>query len=317
VVSLMLFLTLVIAPVGAASLLDSFGIMSYEMAVIFTMVVVVGYILLSGFRAVMLTDILQGLLILGMVAVVVVGIMQVQPVTLEVLTEKRDVTTVGTIILMLFGFLSIFADPTRFQVAFAGLSNRDVARGMRASILPLVLTGLALYLIGNSVYILDPALNPSYVLPAALTSYLPAAVVPIGLLVFFVALMSTADSYIYALATHTAHFFSKKKLHKTIIRKLILLHGILITVAALIFRDLVDLAVVTAALLLVMAVPIFYIIAGGKDAMRFIVLLSGGLIGMMAGIILVGLEPDAGAFVFVGFLLSLLIPAKRLERWLA
>jgi hypothetical protein len=37
---------------------------------------------------------------------------------------------------------------------------------------------------------------------------------------------------------------------------------------------------------------------------------------MGAGIMFVGFEPDAGAFVFLGFLLSLLIPAKKLEKWL-
>ena len=315
-VILLAFVALLTAVVGGAALLDTYGLMSYEAAVAFIVLITVGYILLSGFRAVMLTDVLQGVMLLGLVTVVIVGLLTVQPVTLEILTESRNISILGTAMLMVFGVVSVFADPTRFQVTYAGASSRAVTKGMLFSIAPLLFTAWVLFLLGNSVYLLDANLASADVFPTALATYLPELLVPFGFLVFFVAVMSTADSYLYAIASHTAQFLSKASLRQLIIRMLIGGYGLILMVVALVFRDVVDLGVLTGAIIMVISVPMLYLIAGGQNGMRFVVLLASGFIGAFTGILVLGLIPDSGIFVLAAFLLSLLVPVKRLERWL-
>jgi len=308
---IMILLTLLIAAVGAASLLETFGFFSYEIALLFTILITTGYVMLSGFKAVMLTDVLQGVLLLLLLVAVVFGLLSAHSVSFESLAERRDISNLGIIILVFFGFMATFADPTRFQVTYAGKSNEAVRKGMLVTIIPLSITIALIYLLANSVYGLDSTLEAAQVFPVALMTYLPDILIPFGILAFFVALMSTVDSYLYALASHSVQLFTHQKLTSKLVQKMIFFYGFLVIAIALVFRDVVDIAVLTGAMLMVIAIPILYLIAGGRDGLRFVLLLAGGYVGMFMGILILGLVPDAGAFVLLGFLCSLLVP-KRL-----
>jgi len=311
---LMTVLTTLIAIVGGATVLDSFNIVQYEVAVIVMVGVVLLYMLLSGFKAVMVTDVVQGILLLVLLTMVVVGLAIASPLDSVTLLESRNISPLGMTMLSVFGILAVFSDPTRFQLTFAGKSDHSVSKGMLTSIFPFLLTALLIYTLSAAVYSFDSTLTAAEVFPTALSSYVPSALVPLGFLVFFVALMSTSDSSFFALAAHTTSFITKNNPTKKLIRQLLIFYSILLAIGALLFTDVLDLAVLTAALLIVIAIPIIYLIAGGSSGIRFTALLAGGWIGVFVGLFITGLEPDAGAFVLLGFVVAALLPKRFLMR---
>ena len=283
--------------------------MSYEWALVLVSLVTVGYMLLSGFRAVMLTDIVQGVIIVIAVIAVLVGFHTVQPLQGEAIFEIRNISVLGVAVLAVFGFVSIFADPTRFQVTLAGRDDASVRRGMLLTLPLLIITALAIYLVAASVYVINDALEAAAVLPIALFEYLPATFLPIGTLLFFVAIMSTVDSVLYALATNSVQLL-QRPMTPQLVRRFILLYAVCLVAVSLIFRDVVDIATLSGAVMIVMAVPILYLINGGRSTVRFNLLCGGGVVGMLLGLALVGLEPDAGALVLLGFVVAALIPVS-------
>ena len=317
IVSAASLLTLLIAAVGAATLFESFGVMSYELSVIFTVVVVLSYILLSGFKAVVFTDLVQGALLFILLGFVVWSMSQSSFASAETLLEVRNITPLGVAMITLFGIVVAFSDPTRYQVTFAGESTQAVKKGMATTIIPLFLTAFAIYLIGSTVYELDSGLISSAVFPYALETFLPESLLGIGFLLFFVALMSTADSVLYALSTHTAHFFFKGDLQRYSVQITTVGYAMLVVLLSILFRDVVDIAVLAGALVLVIAFPMFYIIGGGTNGIRFNLLLGGGIFGAAVGIAVFGLEPDAGAFVVVGNLIATVIPVRWFSKEVA
>lgn len=310
----MLSLNLLIAVVGGSTLLQTFGLFTYELGVILMVSTVVTYMLLSGFRAVMLTDILQGVLLLLLLLVISVGLLQVQSVPLDMLLVVRDISGLGMAILVVFGVVSVFADPTRFQVTYAGKDTEAVRRGMLFSIVPLLVTGGLIFLFSNAVYLLNPNLEAAAVFPTALLEYVPVALVPFGFLAFFVALMSTSDSNLYALASHSTMLPNIRTTNRKTVRWLLVAYGALLICLGLLLRDLIDVAVLTGALLIIVAIPMIYLIANGTSGLRFVTLLAGGWFGAFLGVIVMGIVPDAGIFVLLGFILVSLIPERHLLR---
>ncbi len=310
---IMVLLTLLIAAVGAASLMETFGFLGYEMALLLTIGITIGYVAISGFKAVVLTDIIQALLLLVLLVVVVGGVLTTHPVTFEVLLERRDISLLGVAILIIFGFVATFADPTRFQITYAGKDNRSVRKGMMFTIVPAFVTILSIYVLANSVYTLNPHLDSAQVFPVAIATYAPEVLIPLGILVFFIALMSTVDSYLYSLATHAGQLLSNRTLDSAFVRKITVVFGVVIIAIAWFFRDVVNFAVLSGAMLIIIAIPILYLIAGGRDGSRFIILLLGGYGGAVVGVLTLGLTPDAGAFVLLGFLLSCCVPKQLIK----
>lgn len=311
---IMIVLTLLIAAVGSATLLETFGLLCYEVALILTMSATVLYMVLSGFKAVVFTDIIQGILLVALVIAIAASIVFANPVSVETLIERRDVTLLGTLILIVFGFVATFADPTRFQLTYAGASNEAVKKGMIFTIAPSIITIVAIYLLASAVYEMNSSLEAAQVFPVAIMEYLPGILVPLGVLLFFIALMSTVDSYLYALATHSTQIFSRQKFTTAYIQKMILLYGVVITIIAWLYRDIVDIAVLSGAMLIIIAIPILYLISGGRDGVRFVMLLVGGYAGALVGILTFGLSPDSGVFVLIGFALAAVVPKRMLDR---
>ena len=301
----MCVVVMIVSAVGGASLMEAYNIFSYEVSVAITVGVVWLYILLSGYKAVMLTDVLQSILLLGLLSFLVVAMYSEYSIDLATWSAARNTSWLGLLVLCVFGFVTIFADPNRYQVGFAAKSRQSLTRGMLHTIAPLLYTAFVLYSIGVLVYSINPTLAGAAVFPEAIFTFAPESLVPFGLLMFFVAVMSSMDSFMYVIATHTENLF-QKRVTKRGTQKLITGISILIAFAALLWRDIVDLSVVSAAIIFTLAIPMMYLLYTGGPGKYFVGMTVGGIVGMFTGIAVFGLIPDAGAFVLVGNLLGLL-----------
>lgn len=299
-------LVLVLAAIGGATLMESFGVLSYKWSVLLTVGVVLLYILLSGYKAVMVTDVLQGVLLLGLVTVLALGLLQAEELTLARAIEVREVSLLGLSMLGLYGVLSIFADPNRYQIGYAAKSKKTLQQGMLFTIVPFMWTAFALYLVGVVVYTLDPTLEAAAVFPAAIFNYMPEVLVSFGLLTFFVAIMSSMDSFMYVIASHLESIFSGK-VSQTGTRMYVIGTSLVVAGVALVFRDVVDLAVLAGALLFSLSIPMIYLIHFGHSARRFVPMVVGGLFGVVAGVAVFGFEPEGAALVLVGNIIGTLV----------
>lgn len=68
--NIILFLWLLVGIIGGAKIVSDFGLMSYSMAVLWTVGVIMVYIYLAGYKAVIITDVIQSFVIFGLLAIV-------------------------------------------------------------------------------------------------------------------------------------------------------------------------------------------------------------------------------------------------------
>ena len=310
--AILALLIVVISVSGGATLMEEFGVLSYEVAVFLTLGIVLMYIYASGYKAVMITDVLQGLMMLVLLTVVAFGILSGHTVSSEVLLEARNLSPLGIIMISLFGIVGVFAYADRYQITYAAGDERGLKKGMAWVFVPIVYTSVLLYVIGNVVYSVDPLIGSSAVYVVAIQDFLPAALIPFAVIIFFAALMSSADSYVYVLASHTQIFIGEA-LQKHMLQIMTVLFGILVAALALVFREVVDLAIASAAVAFAISFPMIYLIIGYTDGCRFFAMLFLGLFGVVLGIITIGLVPDAAIMPFVCFLIGLTLPIEWIQ----
>ena len=313
-VTTLLYLT--VGVVAGGVLMESFGLISYELAVFLTFLVVIGYVLISGYKAVVITDIVQGIIMLGLLVLVVYGFLNVSEMPMTVALEARPIDILTILMFTIFGAATTFASPDRYQLSYAGSDEKSLKVGFTAAFIPVLLTALILMVIGSVMYVISPGLDGALVFPDAMTKFLTPSLVPFALVMFFAGLMSSADTGIYVLASHIQSIYSKV-LTRDVIRKLVIVIGVLGFVVAFLFRDVVDLTILAAGIQTAMAFPMIYLVAGGKNNVRFVATVYGGLLGVVAGVVYFGLDPKAAAFVLGGNLIGALIPMSVLRTCIA
>ncbi len=290
---LILFTFLLIAFVGGAKIMSTFGLVSYEVALLLTAAVVLGYLLLGGFRAVMVTDVIQSGIIILLLGVLVVSIISGQSVGDIVATQATTMSLGDVIGFAIYGIFSAFVFADRYQVVFAARSKKEAQHGFFGALLPIVLMASLLVLVGLFVRIQDATLDPALVFIHALSQYLDPVLLPIAIVVFFAGLMSSADSYLYAIASQGV--VAKKDTAKNPVKltqRFTIITVLIATGVSLITRDIVDVTVFAAGLSLVPAIGMIYIF-GSKNPQGkvFVTTVVFGLVGLIVGLLLFGLKP--------------------------
>lgn len=310
ITSLTQALFLLVGIVGGAKIMSHFGTLSYEAAVVLTSSVVLGYILLAGFKAVIATDILQSgiiLILLGFLTFVMIRHVDFG----TIVSVQTDTMSAGIAFgFLLYGLGSVFCGADRYQLCYAAKDAKRLRRGMAYAVVPIVITASLLLLIGMFMKLQSGSLDSGLIFLEAMRQFLPASLIPIGIVLFFAGLMSSTDTSIYAIASH--YVFSKRgsqSIRHIRIATIVLV--IIISLAALLFRDIIDITVVAAALMLTLTFPMIYIIAGKKSSQRFIGSVCGGIIGLLVGVTLLGTEPSIMLPVLLGGALGLLYKKRN------
>lgn len=307
---LMTLIWLLIAFIGGAKVISFLGIFSYGEALIITSIVVLIYILLSGYRAVIITDIIQTIIVLGLFGIIIFSLFQTKNISAMLFTNTSIIDITTLIGLFIYGVFANFSLPDRYQITFSAKSEEQAKKGMAFAVIPIILTVLFLLVIGIYVHSLNPNLDPDLVFIKLFFEYLPETFISIGALLFLAGLMSTADTNIYNIASYLA--FLKKKNGNKVKQIRILTIGliILITIIAYYVRDIIGATILGAGFTVVPSIAMIYIISGGKNSRRFFALILGGLIGLVMGIILFGITPTIAIFPIIFALFGFLIGSK-------
>jgi solute:Na+ symporter, SSS family len=282
--------------------------------VILTSLVVLLYILMAGFKAVIVTDVIQSIIIFVLLVIVAVGITgsSAFPDLLKVETGGVDIgVTVG---FFLFGLLSLFSYANIYQLCYAAKTKNDVRHGLGLAVLPILFVSFLLLLIGLFMVMNAPGLDSGLVFSEALKRFLPVSLLPLGIVLFFAGIMSSADTNIYAISSHYAISKGSKNLVSSI-RWATLVLMIITTIIAVIFTDIVDVSIIVGGMSLVLSFPMVYLFANGRNVGRFIGSTISGIIGLIGGIVFLGIEPVVAIVVIVFGALGLLwnFGGKRVE----
>lgn len=304
------FFWVLLSLVGGAKVISLFGLMSYPLAVITTAAIILVYILLSGLQSVIITDIIQAVIILIFLLLIVNNLID-SPSKITIL-EELEVEKIkgGKIIgLLLYGGLSVFGMADRYQLCFAAKNKKAAILGMGLAIIPVLLVTFLLILIGLNVLNTQAGLDADMVFVHAMQNQVSTHLLPVLVLLFFAGLMSSADTSVFAVSSHVSAMIKSSNQIKTVrIATIIVL--LLAVFIALIWKSIIDITIVGAAMRLVLAVPMIYIILQKKNAGRFIASSLGGVVGLAGGLIAFGTDPILAITTLVGTLLGLIYRSK-------
>jgi len=304
------FFWILLGLVGGAKVIAEFNLMTYHGALVFTSVVVLIYILLSGMKAVILTDIIQAVIILFFLGIIVFYI--ANPLSDSSFLSSPEVNKIkpGQVIgLLLYGSLSVFGMADRFQLSYAAKSPTAARNGMALAILPVLLVAGLLLLTGLYYLSQQAGVDPDLVFLNAMTDQLPQQLTPLLLLLFFAGLMSSADTSVFAVSLHLSELIPSTDQLKTA-RWVTVFTVILAVLIASFWRSIVEITIVGAAMKLILAVPIIYLLKGGVLPWRYLGSVIGGTVGLLAGLVFFGPEPQLAITVLLGTLVGLVVVRK-------
>jgi len=287
--SIILLVWLLIGMVGGAKIIQEFGFLSYEIAVLITSLVILSYLLLAGFRAVLITDIIQSFVIFALLILVTFGILGGTS-----MGSLFDVETgkVGFDIIFgffMFGLLSIFSMSNMYQLCYASKNSRKLKHGIGLSIIPIMFMAFLLLLIGLFMAQNSSGLDSGLVFTEALKNFLPASLLPLAIVLFFAGIMSSEDTDIYAISSHYAIGKKGDAVKNIRISTIVLI--IIVLLFSLLFRDIVDISLLAGGLAMVLSFPMIYLIAGGNKSKKFFGSIIGGLTALIVGFFIFGIEP--------------------------
>jgi len=290
--NLILFVWMIVGIIGGAKIINNFELISYPLAVILITSIVLIYIYLAGFKAVLITDFIQAIIILGLLFLITFDIIH-SGNFLQIFSAHASSVDIGAAIgFFLFGLLSIFSYSFMFQLCYSAKDEIKLKRGIVLSIIPVLIVASFLLLIGIFMSSKTTQLDSGLIFVYAMKNFLSPQLLPLGIILFFAGIMSSIDTSVYAISSHLV--LNKKIKIKNIIKlirqKMILLM-IVSALIALAFTDIVDVSIIAAGLSLVLSLPIIYLISNGQNYKKFVSSIIGGLIGLIFGIIVFGINP--------------------------
>ncbi len=303
--------------VASAKVIDRFVGVDYVVATIVTSAVVLIYLLLAGFKAVVKTDVLQYAVIVFVLlylALYLFGGATISPDEFALL-QAGPATIIG---LLLIGFLLPFASPDLWQRVYALKDERVMSKSILYSVIIYVGVGAVLTLIALSIKSVLPELDPDIAIVDGFAQLLPAGLTGLAVIVFFGAFMSSMDTYAFtASSSFIQDFFSrdlKKALIVSRIRLFMAMMVIVSTGIALFLRSVIDAAFLFVAFASVLSIPVIATWVRPKIKKKTVeVALVVGLvilsIFIVKDVLGAGLDPTLILKGIVGALLGLVIGA--------
>jgi Na+/proline symporter len=302
--NIILFAWLLVGIVGGAKIITDFGLLSYELAVLLTVLVVLVYIFLAGFRAVLLTDVIQAIIILILLLIVTFSVVGSGNLSSIIGSQTGSLDLGTAFAFFIFGLLAVFSYSNMFQLCYAAKDKKKLKHGIGLAVIPILLASFLLLLIGLFVASKNTGLDSGLVFTEALKTFLSPKLLPFAVVLFFAGIMSSADTNIYAISSHFS--IEKKGDKKRNIRKSALGLILITFIISLLFRNIVDVSIIAGAVSVLLSFPIIYLLLKGKNHKKFIASTTAGLIGLIFGIIIFGIEPIIAVIVIPFSALGLL-----------
>jgi solute:Na+ symporter, SSS family len=219
--------------------------------------IVLLYLLMGGFKAVVKTDILQYIAIVAILGLLALILFKgsIIPGSEWSLLNVDLVTVVGFFIA---GFLFPFAMPDMWQRVYSSRDKKSLRNGLLLSALVYFVVALLLALVALTVKIKFPGVDPDLALIHGFANLLPAGLLGLGVVLLFAAIMSSIDTYVFTSSSAIIQDFfnfDKKRAVRNI-RKIIFVVALLGTLVAIAIQDLIIGAFIFVAISTFLAVSV-------------------------------------------------------------
>jgi len=234
--------------IAGSSILAHISGMSYELALITSSSIIGVYLLAGGFKSVVKTDIFQYIVLFVLFALLgFILIKDDQTIKTEILDFSR-MDPVMTIVFIAFGILIIFQSAEYWQRVYAAKNNKVVKNGLTGSAILVLITGIAVSIVGLSAHAHLPGIESRNAFAEGLSLLVSEKFISVSLVLLFAAIMSSADTIIFVIASSLSKDYianlTKKEITqnslKNYTRYFILLLTILGFIFGFFFRDLVS-----------------------------------------------------------------------------
>jgi len=180
--------------------------LSFEAAAIVVAVFVIFYLVLGGFRAVVITDVLQYGAILVILCIFTVFLLQdTALLSFDWNLDKAGGSTIAGFFLV--GVLLPFSAPDLWQRVYAVESPVVLRKSILWSVVVHLCFALLLTLIGLSIKAKFPFADSDTALIYGFSELLPSGLSGLAIVVFFAAFMSSIDTYAYTASASLVHDF--------------------------------------------------------------------------------------------------------------
>ena len=248
---------LVLNVIASSKVLSFFTGLSFEWATAIVAAVVLLYLLIGGFKAVVTTDVLQyGAIVFILVLFTIFLLQGVSIPAAEWNLAKAGAQNIFGFFLI--GILIPFAAPELWQRVYAVKDISTLKKGIFYSVVVYVLVALVLSVIGLAIKTSFPGIDPDIALVQGFAQLLPVGLIGLALVVFFAAFMSSIDTYAYTAASSLIqNWFKKLTKVQTVraIRLAVTAFILLGAIIAILIQDLILGAFIFASYTVILAIP--------------------------------------------------------------
>ncbi|PIN75971.1 hypothetical protein COV18_00925 [Candidatus Woesearchaeota archaeon CG10_big_fil_rev_8_21_14_0_10_37_12] len=250
--------------IAGTSVLSSISGWSYEFALLSSAVIILVYLVLGGFRSVVKTDVFQYVIMLLLLLVAGFSMFGTQR---EIAADLLDFSTLGwslTVAFILYGVFAMFFSADVWQRVYAAKNDKTVKKGLIGSAVLFLIIGIALTIVGLAAASANPGADPNQAAALGLVELMPTALLSLVLVLIFAAIMSSADTIIFVLASSVAkdylgHAFYKKLNDQQLMRltrALVVVFSFAGVLVAYLFRDIVQMLLTISGLAFGLVPPI-------------------------------------------------------------
>jgi len=303
----MMFLGLVMNLIAGTKIFEYFTGWSFWICAVIMVLIVLTYLLMGGFKAVVKTDIIQyaALFFILVVLVIVVFSGGIIPASEWGLFSADIATMIG---FFLVGLLMPFAMPELWQRVYSSKDKSSLKKGLLLSIFVYAVFSIVLVLIALTVKAKFPSIDPDLALIHGFANLLPSGLLGLSVVLLFAAIMSTIDTYIFTGASAAIQDFFKWDKKKTVknIRKMILVFAVLGTLLSILLQSLILGSYIYIVAVAILAIPVLATWTFKKIKER--TLLTGFFFGLAAAaaFIVISRGEISPLIVFVGILATII-----------
>ncbi|MEN8225661.1 MAG: sodium:solute symporter family protein [Bacteroidota bacterium] len=201
--------------IAGSSILANISGLSYEVSLLLSSIIITVYLVAGGFNSVIKTDIFQYIVLFVLFIILAVILTGQQTNLILDMADFSDMSIGMTIAFVAFGIFIIFQSAEYWQRVYAAKSDNVVSRGLMSAAFLTLITGFAITLIGLSAHHNSPGIEAKDAFAAGLGHLISGKYLGASLVLMFAAIMSSADTQIFVLASSVSvdwiQRFSPKK----------------------------------------------------------------------------------------------------------
>ncbi len=315
VVGLWTFGFILMQLISAGTVLSALTGWGYGYCVVAGAATVASYLLISGFRAVIVTDMLQyGALLVLLVILLGVSAVTIAPADVLKVTMESHWDMGESFGFFFLGALNILVSADLWQRVYSAKSTRDARLGFLVSLLLIAVA--AFLLVYPLIYVRKflPDTPSGQALVLSLPQLLPRPLLAVGLVGLLATVVSALDTMTFLFGLALAHDIGVRQLHLPVERRLFYtrLAMVLILVigcgASIEWRDLERIGIALSTIGLILAPPLLLLLTRWKPKGESVEWGMGfGLLLTLGMILTKTLTPENSVVAFLGALIITLV----------